>query len=169
MQVVAEVELIMQEPENSSHQKHLFAGSSLQATCCIQTTFRWGGSSVTSCEMRYEVEEAREDWIISGQRKGVFFAQVSTLMAPSAATSRSTHCVQDGKQIRIPLTLIPVHHGELSFPRIQVSPCTSGASLTPPSCVCLQKDGASRLLILPRHSRTTFLLDLESQLGDLSE
>jgi len=103
---------------------------------------------MTNCDMQFEIEESRNHWVIAGQRRGTFKAI-------------------DGLTIPIYLTLVPLHHGELSLPRINISPIQPRVGLTPPSSFCVQGNGASRILILPQNSRSTFVLEMTSQSEDL--
>jgi len=64
------------------------------------------------------------------------------------------------------LTLIPLRHGELQLPEVNVYPLplTSGeitmGSMALPSAESYQVHGAERVLILPRGGRTTFVVGM---------
>jgi hypothetical protein len=72
---------------------------------------------------------------------------------------------QNESILTIPITLIALHHGELSLPKVVVSPkpleghMTMG-SLALPSIETYQVHGAEKVLILPRGGRSTFIVGM---------
>lgn len=77
---------------------------------------------------------------------------------------------KDGVTCTVPLTLIALHHGELSLPRATVTPLPSdtradvegqemSASVLP-SIESYQEHGAERVLVLPRGGRSTFVVGM---------
>ena len=73
------LELKTDNKERYVNQPRCIVGQPVQAVYSIRTTFCWGETSLQSCEMYYEIEEDRKDWILSGQRKGSFTAKVSDI------------------------------------------------------------------------------------------
>ncbi|KIJ54451.1 hypothetical protein M422DRAFT_774766 [Sphaerobolus stellatus SS14] len=140
--------------EDSSQPQSLYAGQPIAATLSIGSSFHWGGPSNQSLKdrsygMRFDVKEVPNDWLISGRKKGDFLAT-------------------DDGVYSVPLTLIPLHHGELRLPEVHVYPLplangemTMG-SMTLPSAEVYQSHGAEKVLILPRGGRTTFVVGMGS-------
>lgn len=128
----------------------LYAGQPISALLTIQTSFHWGvKSSRKSYQMRFDVEEMVRDWLIGGRKRGDFEAT-------------------DGSTLTIPMTLIALHHGELSLPKVMVFPkplegqMTMG-SLSLPNIETHQVHGAEKVLILPRGGRSTFIVGMGEQ------
>jgi len=129
----------------------LYAGQPFSALLTIHTSFHWGmkqESSRKSYQMRFDVEEMVRDWLIGGRKRGDFE-------------------VTDGSTLTIPMTLIALHHGELSLPKVVVC-CkplegqrTMGSSL--PNIETHQVHGAEKVLILPRGGRSTFIVGMGEQ------
>ncbi|KAF8507495.1 trafficking protein particle complex subunit 10 [Gautieria morchelliformis] len=128
----------------------LYAGQPIAATLTMENSFHWGGPGLTEGKcysMRFDIVDMGKDWLISGRKKGDY-----------EATDGSVHS--------IPLTLIPLHHGELSLPQVNIRPLplTSGevtmGSMALPSAETYQAHGAERVLVLPRGGRTTFVVDM---------
>ncbi|KAF8529300.1 trafficking protein particle complex subunit 10 [Hysterangium stoloniferum] len=129
----------------------LYAGQPIPATMTINNSFHWcgPGSMINSDEknytMRFDVKEMPKDWLIGGRKRGDFV-------------------VTDGSVHSVPLTLIPLHHGELRLPQVNVYPLplTSGemtmGSMALPSAEVYQAHGAECVLILPPGGRTTFVV-----------
>ena len=75
---------------------------------------------------------------------------------------------QDGSTLTVPMTLIALHHGELSLPKVGVCPrplegqMTMG-SLSLPNIETHQVHGAEKVLILPRGGRSTFIVGMGEQ------
>jgi hypothetical protein len=75
---------------------------------------------------------------------------------------------QDGSTLTIPMTLIALHHGELSLPKVVVCPkplegqMTMGSSSLP-NIETHQVHGAEKVLILPRGGRSTFIVGMGEQ------
>lgn len=169
MQIVAEASFISgrnERPNGLNNLQHP-SGRPLNVVCKIKVSFHWGENHIANSIMEYEIEEDRNDWIVAGQRRGTFIAEVCSLHVMALSVIHNFQ--KDAQVIRIPLTLTPIRHGELLLPRIRVFPSKHSESLIPPSSVCLQKDAASRILVLPRNSRSTFILDVETQSSELSE
>lgn len=116
--------------------------------------------------MRFDVKDMGKDWLISGQKKGDYEAKVRTCLFPNSFFCIFNEHAQDGSVHSIPLTLIPLHHGELSLPQVHLYPLplTSGevtmGSMALPSAETYQAHGAERVLVLPRGGRTTFVVDM---------
>jgi trafficking protein particle complex subunit 10 len=74
--------------------------------------------------------------------------------------------VQDEDTFSIPITLVALHHGELSLPRASVTPLpvaggdSTMASTILPGCETYQEHGAEKVLVLPRGGRSTFLIGM---------
>ena len=65
----------------------------------------------------------------------------------------------------IPVTLIALHHGELSLPKVAVFPKPlegqmTMRSLSLPNIETHQVHGAEKVLILPRGGRSTFIVGM---------
>ncbi|KAI0288169.1 trafficking protein particle complex subunit 10 [Russula brevipes] len=127
----------------------LYAGQPIPALLSIQTSFHWGtrqDANRKSYQMRFDIAEMVQDWLISGRKRGDFVAE-------------------DGSIFTVPITLIALHHGELSLPTVMVSPkplageVTMG-SLALPSIETHQVNGAEKVLILPRGGQSTFILGM---------
>ncbi|KAI0053990.1 hypothetical protein FA95DRAFT_1529824 [Auriscalpium vulgare] len=126
----------------------LYAGQPISALLSIRTSFHWGvrDSSRKSYRMRFDIEEMVRDWLVSGRKRGDFEAT-------------------DGGIYTVPVTLIALHHGELSLPKVAVTPLplagemTMG-SLSLPNTETYQVHGAEKVLVLPRGGRTTFVVGM---------
>ena len=72
---------------------------------------------------------------------------------------------KDGATHIIPITLVALHHGEFSLPKVSMvalpvaGPVTMG-SLAVPSIETYQVHGAEKVLILPRGGRSTFVVGM---------
>ncbi|KAF9053549.1 hypothetical protein BDZ89DRAFT_1056144 [Hymenopellis radicata] len=126
-----------------------YAGQPIAATLSIHSSFRWDTGSLNEdreYKMQYDVEEMVRDWLVSGRKRGDFVAK-------------------ENETYTVSLTLIALHHGELSLPKVVVwalpvgGPLTMG-SLSIPATETYQKHGAEKILVLPRGGRTTFVTDL---------
>ena len=133
-------------------------------------SFHWGGPGSGVAEgksytMRFDVKDTGKDWLISGRKKGDYEATVRAHSFSNYLSVVNIH-LQDGSVQLIPLTLIPLHHGELSLPQVNIYPLplTSGeatmGSMAVPSLETYQANGAERVLILPRGGRTTFVVNM---------
>lgn len=141
----------------SDSHTYLYAGQPVSATISITSFCHWAGPIMrTSNEYRYAmkfgIQEMADDWLISGQKRGEF-----------VAVDGSTHSV--------PITLIPLHHGELALPQVNLYPLPvsnsgnggssrSSSSKVLPSVEVYQKHGAERIVVLPTGGSTTFVVDL---------
>ncbi|KAI0306635.1 hypothetical protein B0F90DRAFT_1691802 [Multifurca ochricompacta] len=114
--------------ESSDQMPPLYAGQPIPALLSIKTSFHWGKrqhASRKSYQMRFDIQEMVRDWLISGRKRGDFEAE-----------DESTYTVA--------ITLIALHHGELSLPKV----------------VAHQVHGAEKVLILPRGGRSTFIVGM---------
>lgn len=67
----------------------------------------------------------------------------------------------------MPITLIALHHGELTLPKISVTALPLAGEVTMgsmaiPSTETYQVHGAEKVLVLPRGGRSTFVLGMGS-------
>lgn len=75
-------------------------------------------------------------------------------------------CTQDAETFSVPLTLIALHHGELTLPKVDVKPLPlAGDDMTLPDTDTHQVHGAETILVLPRGGRSTFVIGMGSQDG----
>ncbi|KAI0273565.1 trafficking protein particle complex subunit 10 [Gloeopeniophorella convolvens] len=127
----------------------LYAGQPISAVLSIQTSLHWGtrsGAGRRPYRMRFDIEEMVRDWLVSGPKRGDFEAE-------------------DGSTYTASVTLIALHYGELSLPKVIVSPMplagemTMG-SLSLPNIETHQVHGAEKVLILPRGGRSTFIVGM---------
>lgn len=70
----------------------------------------------------------------------------------------------------MPITLIALHHGELALPKVSVSALPIAGELTMgsmalPSSETYQVHGAEKVLVLPRGGRSTFIVDMDGEVG----
>ncbi|KAH9966604.1 trafficking protein particle complex subunit 10 [Russula dissimulans] len=143
------------DSESTNQLPPLYAGQPIPALLSIQTSFHWGTKQEMgrkSYQMRFNIEEMVRDWLISGRKRGEFEAE-------------------DGSTLIVPVTLIALHHGELSFPTVVVSPKAlegevTMRSLALPTIDTHQVHGAEKVLILPRGGRSTFVVELPAGEGD---
>ncbi|KAH9180489.1 trafficking protein particle complex subunit 10 [Lactarius sanguifluus] len=126
----------------------LYAGQPIPALLSIQTSFHWGtkqDANYTSYQMRFDIGEVVRDWLISGRKRGDFEAK-------------------DGSVFTVPITLIALHHGELSLPKVVVSSLPMGGETSTmgslPNTETHQVHGAEKVLILPRGGRSTFIVGM---------
>ncbi|KAG2116743.1 uncharacterized protein F5147DRAFT_743305 [Suillus discolor] len=102
-------------------------------------------SDIHCYTMRYDVEERVKDWLLCGRKRGDFVAT-------------------DGGSFAVPLTLIALHHGEITLPKVDVRPLPilTQASMgsTVPSADAYQVHGAEKVLILPRGGRSTYIVGM---------
>ncbi|KAH9079351.1 trafficking protein particle complex subunit 10 [Lactarius deliciosus] len=140
--------------EGSNQSPPLYAGQPIPALLSIQTSFHWGtkqDANHTSYQMRFDIEELVRDWLISGRKRGDFEAK-------------------DGSVFTVPITLIALHHGELSLPKVVVSsvPIVGETSTmgSLPNTETHQVQGAEKVLILPRGGRSTFIVGMGEGASD---
>ncbi|KAF8911173.1 trafficking protein particle complex subunit 10 [Gymnopilus junonius] len=127
----------------------LYAGQPISANLTIQTTFHWGSTpSDTNKEylLRFNIEEMVREWLVSGPKRGDFIAK-------------------DGATHTVPITLIALHHGEFSLPKVTVAALPIAGTITMgsmavPSIETYQAHGAEKVLVLPRGGRTTFVVGM---------
>ncbi|THU92186.1 hypothetical protein K435DRAFT_829706 [Dendrothele bispora CBS 962.96] len=130
---------------------YLYAGQPISALLSIHTTFHWGSHAddkQRQYSIQYDVEEMVKEWLVSGKKRGSFSAM-------------------DDTTFTVPITLVALHHGEFTLPRVVVSALplqnelTMG-SMSIPSTETYQVHGAEKVLILPRGGRSTFVLGMGS-------
>ncbi|KAI6036383.1 trafficking protein particle complex subunit 10 [Pisolithus microcarpus] len=137
------------QTEESPHSEcpPIYAGQALSATVCITTSLHWNDPDNIRqrYRMRYDVEERTKDWLICGRKRGDFV-------------------VQDKNTFRVSLTLVPLHHGYISLPKVDVRPLPlDGDENVPralPSSDTHQSHGAETVLVLPRGGRSTFIVNM---------
>jgi hypothetical protein len=115
--------------------------------------------------MRFDVEEMVRDWLIGGRKRGDFEATVGLHLCDWLLAAESA---QDGSTLTIPMTLIALHHGELSLPKVVVGPKPVEGQMTMrtsslPNIETHQVHGAEKVLILPRGGRSTFIVGMGEQ------
>jgi hypothetical protein len=80
LQILAAVRLrILTTPDSSDQLPLLYAGQPIPASLSIQTSFHWDENQDAgrqSYQMRFEIQEMEQDWLISGQTCGDFEAEV---------------------------------------------------------------------------------------------
>jgi trafficking protein particle complex subunit 10 len=80
LQILAAVRLcILAIPDSSDQLPPLYAGQPIPVSLSIQTSFHWDenrDASRQSYQMRFEIQEMAQDWLISGQTCGDFEAEV---------------------------------------------------------------------------------------------
>ncbi|KAJ7098036.1 trafficking protein particle complex subunit 10 [Mycena belliarum] len=136
---------------SSERTPSLYAGQPIPAILTIHTSFHWG-SSVNDKEraymMRFDVEEMVREWLVSGRKRGDFAAM-------------------DDATYSVPITLVALHHGELTLPKVAVTALPLAGEVTMgsmaiPSTETYQVHGAEKILVLPRGGRSTFVLGMGS-------
>ncbi|TFY59462.1 hypothetical protein EVJ58_g5755 [Rhodofomes roseus] len=83
----------------------LFAGQPISAVVTVTTSFHWAPSEdaeMAQYLLRYDIQDMTGDWLVSGPKRGDFSAE-------------------DGSTFSSPVTLIALHHGELSLPKVMVN------------------------------------------------
>jgi trafficking protein particle complex subunit 10 len=88
---------------------------------------------------------------------------------------RPCHCLtdyytKDGSTFTVPITLIALHHGELSLPKVAVTPLPLTGelmmgSMPIPSTDTYQIHGAEKVLVLPRGGRSTFVVGMGGEIA----
>jgi len=80
---------------------------------------------------------------------------------------------KDGSVFTVPITLIALHHGVLSLPKVMVSSSlpmvgetSTMGSLSFPNTETHQVHGAEKVLILPRGGRSTFIVGMGEGASD---
>ncbi|KAK7693660.1 hypothetical protein QCA50_003229 [Cerrena zonata] len=127
----------------------LFAGQPISALLSIKASFHWAppeDADKRSYRMRYDIEERTKDWLVSGQKTGEFVAE-------------------DDGTFTTSVTLIALHHGQLSLPKVAVTALPipgEGRMNGPlvPNCETYQAHGAETVLVLPRGGRSTFVVNM---------
>ncbi|KEP53205.1 TRAPPC10 domain protein [Rhizoctonia solani 123E] len=120
----------------------IYAGQPLEVTVTIEASFHWSGSArdpETKYTMHYDVlSDMDSGWLINGPKRGEYIAQ-------------------DQSVYTLNLTLLPLRHGVLSLPVIMAEP-GDDSNGPRPSCETWQSDGAQRITVLPRNSRSTYTI-----------
>ncbi|CAE6477396.1 unnamed protein product [Rhizoctonia solani] len=120
----------------------IYAGQPLDVTVTIDASFHWSGSAKDSevkYTMHYDVlSDMDSGWLINGPKRGEYIAQ-------------------DKSVYTLNLTLLPLRHGVLSLPVITAEPGDDSSSPRP-SCETWQSDGAQKITVLPRNSRSTYTI-----------
>ncbi|KAI0736997.1 trafficking protein particle complex subunit 10 [Fomitopsis betulina] len=127
----------------------LFAGQPISAMVTVTTSLHWAPLEDEEMDhylLRYDIQDMTGDWLISGPKRGDFRAE-------------------DGSTFSSPVTLIALHHGELSLPKVTVTalPLPGKQRMRTslmPSCETYQLHGAERVMVLPRGGRTTYVVDM---------
>ncbi|KAG6376390.1 trafficking protein particle complex subunit 10 [Boletus reticuloceps] len=125
----------------------IYAGQPISGTLSIRTSLHWGDpeSKLQKYILRYDIEERIKDWLVCGRKRGEFIAR-------------------DDETFSVPLTLIALHHGELTLPKIEVKPLPlAGDGMTTnvfPNTDTHQTHGAETILVLPRGGRSTFVVGM---------
>ncbi|KIM49469.1 hypothetical protein M413DRAFT_60851 [Hebeloma cylindrosporum] len=127
----------------------LYAGQPISANLTIHTSFHWGSSSSDTNQrylLRFNVEEMVREWLVSGPKRGDFIAK-------------------DGETHTVPITLIALHHGAFSLPKITITALPMAGAVTMgsmaiPSIETYQVHGAEKVLVLPRGGRSTFVVGM---------
>ncbi|KAG1827035.1 trafficking protein particle complex subunit 10 [Suillus subaureus] len=128
----------------------IYAGQPINATLIFKTSFHWAEiEGKQRCyTMRYDVEERVKDWLLCGRKRGDFIAT-------------------DGGSFTVPLTLIALHHGEITLPKVDVRPLPISTQApmgsTVPSADACQVHEAEKVLILPRGGRSTYIVGMGSE------
>ena len=118
--------------------------------------------------LRYDVEEMVRDWLVSGPKCDDFVAMVGPIPTRLIVqTPLKTEPKQDDAIHTVPVTLIALHHGELSLPKVTITALPMPGEMTMgsmavPSTEAYQLDGAEKVLVLPRGGRSTFVVGMGS-------
>ncbi|KAG8684955.1 hypothetical protein FRC11_011373 [Ceratobasidium sp. 423] len=138
MNIINRVKVVPQLPPGTL----MYAGQPLDVTVTIEACFHWSGSTGDSGAkylMRYDVlSDMDSGWLINGPKRGEYIAQ-----------DKSTYTLN--------LTLLPLRHGVLSLPVINAEPGDDSSGRRP-SCETWQSDGAQKITVLPRNSRSTYTI-----------
>ncbi|KAF4615296.1 hypothetical protein D9613_003220 [Agrocybe pediades] len=134
---------------DDSQRPSLYAGQPISANLTIHTSFHWGTSSSDKNKqylLRFNIEEMVREWLVSGPKRGDFVAK-------------------DGETYTVPITLIALHHGEYSLPKISITALPMAGAVTMgsmavPSIETYQAHGADKVLVLPRGGRSTFVVGM---------
>ncbi|KAF8602102.1 hypothetical protein BDV93DRAFT_220356 [Ceratobasidium sp. AG-I] len=120
-----------------------YAGQPVDVAVTIAACFHWNGSNENAEEkhpMRYDVVcDMDSGWLVSGPKRGEYTAQ-------------------DGTEHTVSLTLLPLRHGSLPLPIINVEPIDSTEGGRRLSCETWQADGAQKVTVLPRNARSTYVV-----------
>ncbi|KDR81848.1 hypothetical protein GALMADRAFT_240099 [Galerina marginata CBS 339.88] len=136
--------------ESESHElPSLYAGQPLSAHLTIHSSFHWGSNPSDTNKrylLRFNIEEMVRDWLVSGPKRGDFVAK-------------------DGATHTVPITLIALHHGEFSLPKVSITALPMAGAMTMgsmaiPSIETYQAHGADKVLVLPRGGRSTFVVGM---------
>ncbi|KAF8753924.1 Trafficking protein particle complex subunit 10, TRAPPC10 [Rhizoctonia solani] len=138
MTIVNRVKVVPRLPPSTT----MYAGQPLDITVSIEASFHWAGSSEdaeTKYMMRYDVlSDMDSGWLVNGPKRGEYIAQDKSIFT-------------------LNLTLLPLRHGILSLPIINAEPGSDSGGPRP-SCETWQSDGAQKITVLPRNSRSTYTI-----------
>lgn len=68
----------------------LYAGQPISATISVVTSFQWSGHAELDTRkylLRFDVEEMLNDWLVSGRKRGDFWATVAPKLLHALAIS----------------------------------------------------------------------------------
>ncbi|KAG8967746.1 hypothetical protein FRC05_001925 [Tulasnella sp. 425] len=144
----------------------IFSGQPLQAILNISTSFHWGSGWAPrdGYLLRFDIDpEGTGNWLISGQRRGEYFAKARSLRTnkcfePFLISKR----FKDNSTYETKITLVPLRDGALLLPKIAVTPITDdleGHDEAGPSCETHQIHAAERVNVLPRSARSTYVVN----------
>jgi len=147
MNIVAAARIQISTEKNTA----LYAGQPIPATLSVHSSFHWGTSANDKDRqyiMQYDVEEMVKEWLVSGKKRGTFIAT-------------------DDGTFTVPLTLVALHHGEFTLPKVMVNALplvdmVTMGSMAIPNTETSQVHGAEKVLISPRGGRSTFVVKLGS-------
>jgi len=148
MNIIAAARITLHSSSLGSPEKPapIYAGQPISATLSIRTSLHWGDPENKRQKyiLRYDIEERIKDWLVCGHKRGEFITRDETFS--------------------VPLTLIALHHGELTLPEIDVKPLPLAgdgmATSVFPNIDTHQAHGAETILVLPRGGRSTFVVGM---------
>ena len=89
LQILASARLqILENPFSAEVEKAekrtrpLYAGQPISALLTIKTSFHWAppeDTKIQNYNMRYDIEDLTQDWLVSGRKRGDFVAKVCLL------------------------------------------------------------------------------------------
>ncbi|KAF8333566.1 trafficking protein particle complex subunit 10 [Cantharellus anzutake] len=135
--VLSRVDVLV--PDSIRH----YAGQPVDCKVSILTLFqhRWSGMQLEVCRLKYNVHGTESNaWLISGPSRGEYFGK-------------------DGVQHQFGLSLIPLRHGSLPIPSVEVRPVLDADSGNY-THETYQKQAATRVQVLPRGNHASFLVSL---------
>jgi len=127
-------------PNSSRHH----AGRPVDCTVSIFTSFqyRWSLAPLETCRLRYDVHGTESNaWLISGQGRGEYTAK-------------------DGDSYRLHLSIIPLRHGILPLPTVEVEAVCNTNDKSSCTHETYQEHAALRVEVLPEGNHSSFLVKL---------